>query len=211
MPWYPTHREVQIINIKASLTPALELLEELDKAFGPPFVQAIAETTQALIDGIEKLKRNKDALQLMEKLYLPIYAIIHLHLKSEVIGSLSPVILENIGRFTGTLHKIYTFLKAQQEGHKIRQLFRQSELNGLLKECRAGLYQAMEAFKIDTSHIAFSGTTDVQRTAKSMHAELLELISTFSDGTTSDRSSSVLYRGGDDSQKRQVDFKRAID
>ncbi|KAJ7736149.1 hypothetical protein B0H16DRAFT_1764430 [Mycena metata] len=208
MPRLSTHRETQIINVKASLTPAVELLEELNKAFGPPFVQAIGETTRALINGIEsqKLKRNKDALQLMEKLHLPIYAIIHLHLKSETLGSLPPIILENIGRFTGIVHKIYTFLEAQQEGNIIRQLFRQSELNGLLKECRAGLDQAMEVFKIDTSFMVLNNTTEVQQIANTMYAELLELISTFSDGTTSDRSSSPLYRGGDDLQKSSQSF-----
>jgi hypothetical protein len=47
-----------------------------------------------------------------------------------------------------TLHKIYTFIEAQQDGNKIKQFFLQSEMNMLLKNCRAGLDHATEVFKV---------------------------------------------------------------
>ena len=47
-----------------------------------------------------------------------------------------------------TLHKLYTFVEAQQDGNKIKQFFRQSEMNVLLKNCRAGLDDAVEVFKV---------------------------------------------------------------
>jgi hypothetical protein len=39
-------------------------------------------------------------------------------------------------------------MEAQQEGNKIRQLFRQSEMNSLLKDCQAGLNEAFGIFKV---------------------------------------------------------------
>jgi hypothetical protein len=45
-----------------------------------------------------KWKRNECA-QLMENIHPVLYAIINLYLKSETVGSLAPVMLDNIGRF----------------------------------------------------------------------------------------------------------------
>jgi hypothetical protein len=53
------------------------------------------------------------------------------------------------------------YLEAQQEGIRIRNLFRQGEVNTLLKDCRAGLQHAMEVFKasIFTTYVE-SGTEE---------------------------------------------------
>ncbi|KAF8137896.1 hypothetical protein K438DRAFT_1786245 [Mycena galopus ATCC 62051] len=53
MPRLPTAIEIRITNITASLTPALLLLTELNDAFGPPFVQSIANTVQSLINMVQ--------------------------------------------------------------------------------------------------------------------------------------------------------------
>ena len=47
-----------------------------------------------------------------------------------------------------TLHKIYNFIEAQRDGKKIKHLFRQSEMNKLLKDCHAGLDHALEVFNV---------------------------------------------------------------
>ena len=47
-----------------------------------------------------------------------------------------------------TLHKIYTFVEAQQQGNKITHLFRNNEMNKLLQDCHAGLKQAQEMFGV---------------------------------------------------------------
>ncbi|KAF8137889.1 hypothetical protein K438DRAFT_1786238 [Mycena galopus ATCC 62051] len=136
MPRLPTTIEIRINNITASLTPALLPLTKLNDAFGPPFVQSIANTIQGLINMV----------QLMESIHQIVYGILHVHIKSETVGCLSPSMLDNIGTFMGTLHKIYTYIEAQQEGNKIKNLFRSSEIKQLLQDCRAGLNQAIEVF-----------------------------------------------------------------
>jgi hypothetical protein len=46
-----------------------------------------------------------------------------------------------------TLHKIHTFVEAQQGGNKVMNFFRQSEMSTLLKACKAGLQQGVESFQ----------------------------------------------------------------
>ncbi|KAJ7027219.1 hypothetical protein C8F04DRAFT_1189755 [Mycena alexandri] len=101
MPRQDTVTEARIHNLTACLTPALTLLEGLNDAFGPPFIQAIAKTVQALIAGVQNIKRNKnECFQLLESIHQVLYPLIHLHLKSETVGSLPPVVLEDIAQFT---------------------------------------------------------------------------------------------------------------
>jgi hypothetical protein len=53
------------------------------------------------LDAVECETKNKnDCAQLLENIHKVLYAIINLHLKSEIVGSLPPAMLDNIGRFT---------------------------------------------------------------------------------------------------------------
>ncbi|KAJ6603343.1 hypothetical protein DFH09DRAFT_1301159 [Mycena vulgaris] len=190
MPREPTITDIQLTNIITSLAPLVPLLTELHDGFGAPFVQAISNTTLSLISA--KVKRNKEeCVQLMVDIYKLISAIINLHLQSKPVGSLSPGMLDSIGQFTQTLHKIHTFVEARQDGSKIKHFFRQTEMNTLLEDCRAGLQQAVDVFKTGTGARIFSDIMEMQKSTQDMHNELLELISTETDGTNSDGSSSV--------------------
>ncbi|KAJ7185149.1 hypothetical protein GGX14DRAFT_409305 [Mycena pura] len=192
MPHQPTVNEIRLNNISACLIPAVELLNKLSDAFGTSFVPAISNTTLSLITAVQNVKQNKDqCITLMENVHEVLYAIVNLHMKSETPGSLAPATLDHVGKFTEALHKIHTFVEAQQKGNRIKQFFRQNEMTTLLKDCQAGLQEAAEVFKIDTGVTVFGNIIEMQRKAEHMHKELLELISTLSDGTTSDRSSSI--------------------
>jgi hypothetical protein len=54
--------------------------------------------------------------------------------------------------FHRTLHKIHTFVGAQHDGNKIKNFFRQTELNTLLKDCRSRLEHALDMFQVVTAH-----------------------------------------------------------
>ncbi|KAJ7495106.1 hypothetical protein FB451DRAFT_1163842 [Mycena latifolia] len=145
----PTITDIRLNNTIACLTPTLALLDELSDTFGTPFVPAISNTTLSLISAVQNVKRNKDdCIQLLENVYQLLCAIINLHIKSEIKGSLDPTALDHVGKFTETLHKIHTFVEAQQDRSKIMHFFRQTETKTLLGECQAGLLQAFEVFKI---------------------------------------------------------------
>ncbi|KAJ7902231.1 hypothetical protein B0H13DRAFT_2275044 [Mycena leptocephala] len=75
-------------------------------------------------------------------------------------------------QFTETLQKIHAFVVAQRDRNKIRTFLRQSDTSSLLKDYNAGLTEAFNVFVIN-------------------HEELLELIATPSDRTTSGGGSSV--------------------
>ncbi|KAJ7174629.1 hypothetical protein C8R46DRAFT_1081438, partial [Mycena filopes] len=95
---------IRIDNITAYLTPALALLDQLNDAFGLPYVQPIIRTIQTLIVGVQvwvatqiytitdkevqNVKRNKDeCFQLVESIHQVLYPFIQLHLKSETLGT----------------------------------------------------------------------------------------------------------------------------
>ncbi|KAJ7493507.1 hypothetical protein FB451DRAFT_1164401 [Mycena latifolia] len=181
--------EIRLKNVTACLNAVIPLLNEINDAFGTPFMRAIANTTLSLITGVQNVKRNKEnCVQLMENIHELLYAIINLHINSETGGSLPPTTLDHIGKFTETLHKIHMFVEVQ-DGSKIKHFLRQNEISTLLKNCHEGLQQALDVFKTEAT--IFTNIAHMRETAEAVHQELLEMISTLSDGTLSDRSSSV--------------------
>ncbi|KAJ7351565.1 hypothetical protein DFH08DRAFT_935169 [Mycena albidolilacea] len=191
MPRQPTVTETHLERIVACLAPGLTLLKELNDAFGPPFILTISNTIEALIDMVQNVKRNKkECAKLMENIHPVLYAIINLHLKTDTVESLAPAMLSNIGKFMETLHKIYTFLKAQQDGNKIKHLFRNNEMQKLFRDCHAGLDQAMEVFKVSNRPLWVNDIDVMKKTAQLMHEELFELIQILSDSSTNSNESS---------------------
>ncbi|KAJ7467660.1 hypothetical protein FB451DRAFT_1369314 [Mycena latifolia] len=205
----PTVADIRLNNTITCLAPVITLLNELSDAFGTPFVPAITNTTLSLITVVQNVKKNKeDCIQLLENVYQLLCAIVNLHIKSETKGNPPPATLHHVGKFMETLHKIHTFVEAQQDGSKIKSFFRQTETKTLLSECRAGLQEVLEAFKTETNITALSHMTQMQEEAEIMHKEVLELISTWSDGTTSDRSSSI-YKSGGSQNRFRLKFTRS--
>ncbi|KAJ7135725.1 hypothetical protein C8R44DRAFT_848591 [Mycena epipterygia] len=199
-----TITQVRLKNIIAGLTPAITLLNEANDAFGTPFVQAISNTTVSLITAVQNVKKKKDeCVQLLENIHQLLYAIVNLHIKSG--GVIPPANLYDIARFTETLHKIHVFVESQQDTNRIKHFFRQSEINTLLNDCRVGVQQALDVFKIESGMMIFNSMVEMRDQAENMHKEMLELISTFSDGTISDRASSI-YTKANGSQNSSNTF-----
>ncbi|KAJ6452974.1 hypothetical protein C8R45DRAFT_945441 [Mycena sanguinolenta] len=198
MPRQPTVTEIRLENLADCLGSALEILKELNYAFAPPFVQPISSTVASLLKCVQNIKRNKkECAQLLENIYQVISAIINLHIKSEVAGSLSPAKAEDVGKFMKTLHKIFIYVEAQQDGNKITQLFRYNEANNLLKDCNAELDQAKKVFEVGTSGALFADIEEMKSTTVTKHKEILELISTMSETTTTTDDSSVRLGAND--------------
>ncbi|KAJ7111248.1 hypothetical protein C8R44DRAFT_883073 [Mycena epipterygia] len=175
-------------NLISYLTPAVTLLNELHDGFGTPFIPVISNTTLSLIAALQTMKWNKDeCVRLMENIHELLYTIVDLHIKSETEGTLPPAILHDIGKFA-EYYFPFTCYKSMY-GNKLKYLFRQSERNSLVNDCRTGLEEALQNFKIKPGSNIFNDITKLHEETQRMHKELLELISTLSDGTASDRSS----------------------
>ncbi|KAJ7482454.1 hypothetical protein FB451DRAFT_1393799 [Mycena latifolia] len=169
----PTVTDIRLDNTITCLAPVITLLDELSDAFGTPFLPAIWNTALSLITVVQNVKKNKeDCIQLLENVYQLLCAIVNLHIKSETKGNLPPATLDHVGKFMETLHKIHTFVEAQQDGSKIKSFFRQTEMKTLLSECRAGLQEAVEVFKTETNITALDHITQMQEEAEIMHKEV---------------------------------------
>ncbi|KAJ7469548.1 hypothetical protein FB451DRAFT_1476386 [Mycena latifolia] len=187
MPREPTITDIHLSSVVACLNTVLPLLDNLHDGFGTPFMQAISNTTIELLSAVQNVKNNKDkCVHLMKDIHEILFAIVKLHMQSEPQGYLPPSTLDNIGKFT----KIHTFLEGQQEKSRFKHFLRQSEMRILFKECRAGLQQALELFKIETSAAILADALKMQEKTEKLHEELLDLISNITEGS-SDRTFSV--------------------
>ncbi|KAJ7762882.1 hypothetical protein B0H14DRAFT_2633879 [Mycena olivaceomarginata] len=196
----PPHSAIEprLNAVTAWLTPAIALLNDLNDGFDTPFLQAISSTSLSLINAVQNVKRNQDdCIELIEKIPKILYGIVDLHLTSEVKGVLSPAALDNVGNFNSTLRKILVFAEAQQDRNKIKHFFRQAELARLLKDCQAGIKHAIDAFRIESGIINFNSINEMKRQLEIMQTEIMELISTFSEHTISDSSSSIYQRANE--------------
>ncbi|KAJ6541313.1 hypothetical protein B0H10DRAFT_1970774 [Mycena sp. CBHHK59/15] len=154
-----------------------------------------------------KSKRD-ECVQFLEHIHAILYGIIALHVNSDTGGVLAPATLDHIAKFTETLQKIRVFVESQQEGNRIKQFLRQSETSALLKDCNLGLQQALDVlkvwqyvchmeisfsmiFQIQTGANILADLGDMQRNSEERHNKLLELIATLSDGSNSDRLSTI--------------------
>ncbi|KAJ7131512.1 hypothetical protein C8R43DRAFT_1110723 [Mycena crocata] len=88
--------------------------------------------------------------------------------------------------FSRSMH----FVEAQQEKSRIRQFFRQGEMNRLLSECKTGLQQALDVFKVEGVGL-LNNVAEMQRYTQQKHNEVLELLEALSEATTSDKASSI--------------------
>ncbi|KAJ7455166.1 hypothetical protein FB451DRAFT_1143972 [Mycena latifolia] len=192
MPLPSTAAQIRLNNIVTSLTAAVTTLDVVTESLKAAFLQPISNTMHSLLTAVQTVKRNQDdCAQMLEQVHELLYAIIWVHVKSDTGGELSPSMLDNLGKFTETLHKIHTFIEAEQEKSKIKQFFRQGEIKTLLKACHTGLEQALEIFKIRCATV-LSDIVEMQEHAQKTHKEVLELFSSLSDSESGSSISRVL-------------------
>ncbi|KAJ7749222.1 hypothetical protein B0H16DRAFT_892977 [Mycena metata] len=214
MPRQPTIVEVRLDNISTCATITVNTLDVLANALKIYGLEAIINTTQSLLKMVQTIKQDRnECAELMEQTHNILSAIIGVYIKSDTGMELPPSTLNEIANFTETLHKIHTFIEAQQSGSKVKKFFRQGELSRLLKDCKAGLQQGIKFFQVETLHIQADRpptqgglqikSSDIMSTAREMeeqaqirHQEVLNTIETIS---SSDSASSIskMYSGSD--------------
>ncbi|KAJ7802514.1 P-loop containing nucleoside triphosphate hydrolase protein [Mycena olivaceomarginata] len=149
---------------------------------------------------IEAVKQNKnECTLLMEQTHELLNAIIIAHMKSDTGGELPTNALNHIGKFTKTLHKIHTFVEAQQNNSRIKRFFRQGEMSTLLKDCKAGLQEGLEFFQIKSVDLV-KDIAALHAESQKRHQEVLNMIEALSDAS-SDQASSLnrVYYGAHNS------------
>ncbi|KAF7359950.1 hypothetical protein MVEN_00721800 [Mycena venus] len=205
MPTQPTDTQVRLNTLTACFTIMVDSLEVLANTLNAAFLEAIANTTRSLLKNIETVKKNKrTSIELMEQTHELLNAIIILHVESDTSGVLPPSVLNHVGKFTEqvlmedskfklttgsrTLQKIHTFVESQQSGSKVKQFLRQGEMNTLLKDCKNGLTQGFDFFKLKNTGI-MADVSKMQAEAEQRHQEVLSMINGLFDAASSDRAS----------------------
>ncbi|KAJ6565263.1 hypothetical protein DFH09DRAFT_1081917 [Mycena vulgaris] len=199
MPSEPTVTQLRLDNIATWLNIAANTLGVLATSLRTPVLDPICNTTEALLKDLQAstIKQNKTlCAHLLEQTYKLLNAIMMAYIKSETGRELSPTVLNHVGKFTETLHKIHTFVEAQRSGSKVKKNFRQGEMNKLLKDCNLGLQQGIEFFQLETANLA-TEIRDMQEDGRKKHQEVLNMIEALSDSTGSDRASTIsgVYSG----------------
>ncbi|KAJ7729747.1 hypothetical protein B0H16DRAFT_1893766 [Mycena metata] len=154
----------------------------------------MVNTTQSLLKLVQTIKQDKnECAELMEQTHNILNAIIGVYVRSDTGIELPPSTLNEIANFTQTLHKIHTFIEAQQSGSKVKKFFRQGELGRLLKDCKTGLQEGIEFFQIKYWDI-MSTAREMEEQAQIRHLEVFNTIEIIS---SSDSASSIsrMYSG----------------
>ncbi|KAJ7716614.1 hypothetical protein B0H16DRAFT_1701296 [Mycena metata] len=186
MPHQQTVTEVRLDNISKCVTITVTTLNVLANTLKIPGLEAMVNTTQSLLKFVQTIKQDKnECTELMEQTHNILNAIIGVYVKSDTGIELPLSTLNEIANFTQTLHKIHTFIEAQQSGSKVKKFFRQGELNGLLKDCKF--------FQIKSSDI-MSTAREMEEQAQIRHQQVLNAIEMIS---SSDSASSIsrMYSG----------------
>ncbi|KAJ7457742.1 hypothetical protein FB451DRAFT_1183060 [Mycena latifolia] len=194
MPFQANAAQIRFNHVATALNAAVTTLGTLSEGLKASSLEPILNVMQALLMAVQTVKRHQDdCAQMLEQIHKLLYAIIHVHIKSDTGGELPPPVLNHLGKFTEqskTLHKIHTFVEAQQEKSKIKQFFRQGEMKVLLRDCQMGLEHALEEFKIQGVTL-LSNVAEMQKHADNMHEEVLEMLSALSNVGTSDGGSTI--------------------
>ncbi|KAJ7713749.1 hypothetical protein B0H16DRAFT_1435811 [Mycena metata] len=194
MPRQQTIIEVRLENISKCVTITVNTLDVLVNTLKIPGMEAMVNTTQSLLKFIQTIKQDKtECAELMEQTHNILNAIIGVYVKSDTGIELPPSTLHEIANFTQTLHKIHTFIEAQQSGSKVKKFFRKGELSGLLKDCKTGLQEGIKFFQIKSSDI-MATAREMEEHAQIRYQEVLNIIEMIS---SSDSASSIsrMYSG----------------
>ncbi|KAJ7339230.1 hypothetical protein DFH08DRAFT_812619 [Mycena albidolilacea] len=193
----PIVTQNRLDNVVIGLIMTTNTLQIIADSIQTPFLGAIINTTQAVLNNI----------QLLEQIHKLLNAIMILHIKSDAGGEMPIEVLDHVGKFREywpcsleihytltteirILHKIYTFVEAQQKGNRVKSFFRQGEISTLLKDCQAGLQQSFDFFHIEETR-ALLDIAEMKKDAQKRHQEALDMIEKLSEATTSERASTI--------------------
>ncbi|KAJ6591213.1 hypothetical protein DFH09DRAFT_1026273 [Mycena vulgaris] len=145
-------------------------LREVSDALDTPFLRTISGVTTLILSTVQSVRTNKEECTRMVKQISEIIRVI-IRICVDADGVLPPSILDNIGRFTETLQKIQSFMRAQQDQGKFKRFFKSQDNAAQLEECKASLKQATDVFSMRTG--ASVVATDLETDAEQMHTQLL--------------------------------------
>ncbi|KAJ7289589.1 hypothetical protein C8J57DRAFT_433284, partial [Mycena rebaudengoi] len=156
-----------------------------------PYLGTTAALCLSITKYIEMTKSNKEEYaEIMEQIHEIFCIIVQLHSTSEIKGVLPMTLLSDIAKFTEALEKLFTVLNGQPKGTlgKIKGLFQQPEASKRLGMCKQELGRMVELFEVQVTNSTLSQMGQMRKDAKEQHEQLVALLETDSDLTSSDHS-----------------------
>ncbi|KAJ7063814.1 hypothetical protein C8F01DRAFT_1054719 [Mycena amicta] len=142
-----------------------------------PFLISASALCGMIVEFVQTAKTTKaHILQFLEQIHEVLCAVISLYSTRAVGKVLPPGIVHDLGVFTETLQKIYTYFKSQQEMSKIKQLFKQANSAAQLALCKQAMQDSVDAFRVHMGIAAVSDVSRIQRDVETQHEELLALL-----------------------------------
>ncbi|KAJ6471177.1 hypothetical protein DFH09DRAFT_1110643 [Mycena vulgaris] len=97
MPSQPSVPQIRFTNILTALTAAVATFEMVSSGVKAPFLETISKTTRSLLTVVQSMKKNtEDCTRMLEQIHELLYAIIHLHISSDLNGESAPNMLDNL-------------------------------------------------------------------------------------------------------------------
>ncbi|KAJ7241124.1 hypothetical protein C8J57DRAFT_1561778 [Mycena rebaudengoi] len=166
--------------------------KKMQKTAKVPFLGSTAALCLSIAKSVETTRSNKEEYaEIIEQIHKILCTIVQLHSTSEIKGVLPTALLYDIAKFTEVLEKLFTVLNRQQMGTlgKIKGLFRQPEVGARLEACKQELSRLVELFKTQVTGSSLSQMGQMKRDAEEQHEQLVTLLESDSDLTSSDCSS----------------------
>ncbi|KAJ7037320.1 hypothetical protein C8F04DRAFT_1180726 [Mycena alexandri] len=192
----PTIAETRLKSISTCVAITANTLGVLVNTLKISALKGTLNTTESLLKMVETIKQEKkNCAELMEHVNKLLNAIVGVYLKSDTGVELPPNIVNQITKFTEcfyisklmTLHRIHTFVEAQQSSSKVRKFLKQGELNALLKDCKAGLQEGFVFFQADV----LTDVREMQVQAELRHQEVLNIIEEMSSSDSASFTSDI--------------------
>ncbi|KAJ7457808.1 hypothetical protein FB451DRAFT_1564132 [Mycena latifolia] len=164
----------------------------LQDACGPnaPLLNAVSGATMLIVSVVQDLKGNREqCVRMVERIHQLLCTLTMSGLNSE--SSVTPQVLDNIGRFAEYLNKFYACLRSQQELGRVKRFFKQTEITTQLEAYEAELQAILETFKVQSITVSTTTIVDLCIQAEQRHQEILEILATRSNTQSSDTTSMV--------------------
>ncbi|KAJ7289285.1 hypothetical protein C8J57DRAFT_1459327 [Mycena rebaudengoi] len=176
---------MQIESLIQYTSVAATTIEDVAGSFHIPFLASAATLSLSILKCVESVKSIKDEWRMiLEQIHEVLCIIAKLCSTSEIKGVLPTALLYEIAKFTETLQKIYTYLKAHRKLGKIKQLFKQAENTAKLEACKQELLLAVELFRVRATGSTLSHAAQIEKDAKQQHEELVALLEAYPDFTS---------------------------
>ncbi|KAJ7262367.1 P-loop containing nucleoside triphosphate hydrolase protein, partial [Mycena rebaudengoi] len=183
-------RSTRLEQIIHHITFAASTINEIVHASEIPFLDVTAMLSSSILNCLQSVKSHKEVcFEMAERIHEVLCIIIRLCSSAETDGMLPPALLYDIARFSNTMEKIYTFVKAQGPKGRIKQLFKAINDASSLEACQDHLERSLIAFRISTGVTVSIAMTKMKAESQRFHEEIVALLKQHPELTNSEYSS----------------------